>query len=180
MLVIRKATAADVPRILTLIKELADYEREPHQVIATEEDLLRDGFPTEPGRAPAFHVLLVHDGEPEATAPVGFALYFYSYSTWNGRRCLFLEDLFVEPSRRGKGAGLALMRALAREAVDAGCMRFVWNVLDWNQPSIDFYERLGAKVLREWLTVRLEGDALATLASASGGERSALRMTYEA
>ncbi|MBS2018482.1 MAG: GNAT family N-acetyltransferase [Deltaproteobacteria bacterium] len=178
MLVIRKATAADVPRILTLIKELAEYEREPHQVIATEEDLLRDGFPAEPGRAPAFHVLLVHDGDT-ATAPVGFALYFYSYSTWNGRRCLFLEDLFVEPSHRGKGAGLALMRALAREAVDARCMRFVWNVLDWNQPSIDFYERLGAKVLREWLTVRLEGDALATLASAAGAERTGLRTTPE-
>lgn len=166
MLVIRKATAADVPRILTLIKELAEYEKEPHQVIATEADLLRDGFPTDPAAA-AFRVLLVHDDAKDP--PVGFALYFFTYSTWNGRRCLFLEDLFVEPSHRGKGAGLALMQALATEAVEAKCMRFVWNVLDWNQPSIDFYERLGAKIMKEWLTVRLEGPALAALAERSRG-----------
>lgn len=161
MLVIRKATAADVPRILVLIKELAEYEKEPHQVIATEADLLRDGFPEDPAAA-AFQVLLAHD-DPERPA-IGFALYFFTYSTWNGRRCLFLEDLFVEPAHRGNGAGIALMSALAKEATEKRCMRFVWNVLDWNQPSIDFYERLGARILKEWLTVRLEGDALAVLA----------------
>ncbi len=161
MLVTRKAEAADVPRILALVKELADYEKEPHQVLATEADLLRDGFP-ENGE-PAFEVLLVEDASA-ARSVIGFALYFFTYSTWNGRRCLFLEDLFVEPAHRGKGAGLLLMKELAKRAVAEGCMRFVWNVLDWNRPSIDFYEGLGAKVMKEWLTVRIEGEALVALA----------------
>jgi GNAT superfamily N-acetyltransferase len=157
MLVIRKATAADVPEILALIRELAVYEREPDAVTATEADLLRDGF----GADPAFRVLLAEwNGET-----VGFAFYFFSYSTWLGRRTLYLEDLFVRPAMRGRGAGMALMRALAREAIDAGCKRFVWEVLDWNAPALAFYEKLGAKVLREWLNVRLEGDALARLAA---------------
>jgi GNAT superfamily N-acetyltransferase len=156
MLVIRKATPADIPQVLALVKELAAYEREPDAVVATEADFLRDGF----GETPAFRVLVAED---DATI-VGFAFYFYSYSTWVGRRCLYLEDLFVQPAHRGKGAGIALMKALAREAVANECRRFVWQVLDWNEPAITFYERLGAKVLREWLTVRLEGDALARLA----------------
>ena len=91
---------------------------------------------------------------------LGFALYFFSYSTWLGRRCLYLEDLFVHPEFRGRGAGLALMKHLAGIAVDEGCRRFLWQVLDWNEPSIRFYESLGARLAREWLTVRLEGDAL--------------------
>ena len=153
---IRAATPADVPLILSLIRALALYEREPDAAIATESDLLRDGF----GPTPAFQVLIAEvDG-----APVGFALYFFSYSTWRGRRCLYLEDLFVQPEARGRGAGLALMRALAREAVASDCARFCWQVLDWNEPSIVFYEKLGAKVTREWLAVRIEGDALAALA----------------
>ncbi len=157
MLVIRPALAKDVPVVLALIRALATYEREPDAVLATEADLLRDGFGE---GAPAFHVLLAEDeGEP-----IGFAFYFFTYSTWRGRPCLWLEDLFVAPEHRKKGAGLALMKALAREAVDRECRRFVWQVLDWNEPSIVFYERLGAKVLREWLTVRLEGDALEALA----------------
>jgi GNAT superfamily N-acetyltransferase len=163
MLVIRKATPSDVPAVLALVKELAAYEREPDAVIATEADFLRDGF----GEAPAFHVLVAERADeitPSGPAIFGFAFYFFSYSTWNGRRCLYLEDLFVEPAHRGKGAGIALMKALAREAVANECRRFVWQVLDWNAPAIEFYERLGAKVLREWLTVRLEGDALAKLA----------------
>jgi GNAT superfamily N-acetyltransferase len=143
--------------ILSLVRELAEYEREPDAVVATEEDFLRDGF----GPSPAFHVHLVElDG-----AVVGFALWFFSYSTWIGRKCLYLEDLFVRPAARGKGAGLALMKKLARVALDAGCKRFVWQVFDWNQPSIDFYEKLGAKILREWLSVRLDGEALERLAS---------------
>lgn len=156
--VVRRATASDVPVILALIRELALYEREPDAVVATEDDLLRDGFPA--GGHPAFEVLLAeHEGEP-----VGFAFYFFSYSTWRGRPCLYLEDLFVRPAARGKGLGLALMRSLAKEAVARHAARFVWQVLDWNQPAIDFYEALGAKVHREWLTVRLEGDAIDALA----------------
>jgi GNAT superfamily N-acetyltransferase len=157
MLVIRKATPPDVPEVLALVKELAAYEREPDAVVATEADFLRDGF----GETPAFHVLVAEDAPGQV---IGFALYFFSYSTWVGRRCLYLEDLFVQPAHRGKGAGIALMQALAREAVANECRRFVWQVLDWNAPAIAFYERLGAKVLREWLTVRLEGDALTALA----------------
>ncbi len=157
MPVIRKATPSDVPGVLALVKDLAAYEREPDAVVATEADFLRDGF----GEAPAFHVLVAEDAQAEV---IGFALYFFSYSTWIGRRCLYLEDVFVQPEHRGKGAGIALMKALAKEAVAKECRRFVWQVLDWNAPAIAFYERLGAEVLREWLTVRLEGDALAELA----------------
>lgn len=157
MLVIRKATPTDVPDVLALVKELAAYEREPDAVVATEADFLRDGF----GEAPAFHVLVAEDA---AGAVIGFALYFFGYSTWVGRRCLYLEDLFVQPEHRGKGAGVALMKALAKEAVAKECRRFVWQVLDWNAPAIAFYERLGASVRREWLSVRLEGEALAALA----------------
>jgi GNAT superfamily N-acetyltransferase len=153
---IRAAAPSDAPQILALIRELAEYEREPDAVVATEADLLRDGF----GPSPAFQVLV---GDLDGVT-IGFAFYFFSYSTWLGRRCLYLEDLFVRPSVRGRGFGLAFMRALAREAVARGCKRFVWQVLDWNQPAIDFYEKLGAKVAREWLTVRLEGPALAALA----------------
>lgn len=164
MLVIRKATRADVPAILALVKELAAYEREPDAVVATEADFLRDGF----GESPAFHVLVATDASDASDATgasvIGFAFYFFSYSTWVGRRCLYLEDLFVQPAHRGNGAGIALMAALAREAIAHECRRFVWQVLDWNDPAIAFYERLGARILREWLTVRLEGDALATLA----------------
>jgi GNAT superfamily N-acetyltransferase len=159
MPVIRKATRADVPAILALVRELAAYEREPDAVIATEADFLRDGF----GDSPAFQVLVAAES-PQDSEVIGFAFYFFSYSTWVGRRCLYLEDLFVQPSHRGKGAGIALMAALAQEAIAQECRRFVWQVLDWNEPAIAFYERLGAKVLREWLTVRLEGDALASLA----------------
>ncbi|MBX3211319.1 MAG: GNAT family N-acetyltransferase, partial [Labilithrix sp.] len=136
----------------------ATYEREPDAVVATEADLLRDGF----GPSPAFEVLLA---ERDGTT-IGFAFYFFTYSTWRGRRCLYLEDLFVQPAHRGSGAGVALMRELARVAIDRGCARFVWQVLDWNEPAIAFYEKLGASVQREWLTVRMEGEALARLARA--------------
>jgi GNAT superfamily N-acetyltransferase len=153
----RAATAADVPLILELIRELAIYEKEPHAVLATEADLLRDGF----GPEPRFRVLFAED---EGGAAMGFALYFYTYSTWLGGACLHLEDLFVRPEDRRRGAGIALMQALAREATDKGLKRLVWQVLDWNEPSIAFYEKLGAKVMRDWLPVRLEGEALAALA----------------
>lgn len=154
---IRRATAADVPTILQLIRDLAIYEREPDAAVATEADILRDGF----GPSPAFHVLITE----ASSEPVGFALYFFAYSTWRGRRCLYLEDLFVKPAFRGRGAGLGLMKALAREAIANDCARFSWQVLDWNKPSIEFYEKLGAIIRPEWLTCRLEGDALTKLAS---------------
>jgi GNAT superfamily N-acetyltransferase len=155
MVVIRKATRDDVPTILRLIRDLAEYEKEPHQVVATEEDLHREGF----GDKPSFHCLIAED----AGTPIGFALYFFTYSTWTGTRCLWLEDLFVRPDDRGRGAGILMMKTLAREAVSEKCKRFVWQVLDWNTPSIQFYEKLGAKIMNGWLTVRLEGEALAAL-----------------
>lgn len=156
-IVIHPAATADVPAILALIRELAEYEREPAAALATEADLLRDGF----GPSPAFHVLMAEDA---GATTIGFALYFFTYSTWRGRRCLYLEDLFVRPAARGRGAGRALMRALARETVRTECARFCWQVLDWNSPARGFYEKLGAVVQPEWLTCRLEGDALARLA----------------
>jgi GNAT superfamily N-acetyltransferase len=156
MLAIRPAVPGDVPLILRLIHALAAFEREPDAVVATEADLLRDGF----GASPLFRVLLAEDeGEP-----VAFAFYFFAYSTWRGRPVLYLEDLFVLPEHRSKGIGMALMRRLARIAVDEGCARFVWEVLDWNERAIRFYESLGAEVLRSWLNVRMEGPAIARLA----------------
>ena len=159
MLVIRPAEAADVPLILHLIRELAAYERDPDAVVATEADLLRDGF----GPTPRFQALIAeHDG-----APAGFAFYFFAYSTWRGRPVLHLEDLFVLPEHRKKGLGLALMRRLAQIAVEASCPRFTWQVLDWNEPAIGFYRALGAEILPEWQNVRLQGEALLRLASGS-------------
>jgi GNAT superfamily N-acetyltransferase len=157
MLSLRPAEARDVPDILQLIRELAAYEREPDAVTATEADLLRDGF----GERPRFHVVMAEWDR----RPVGFAFYFYNYSTWQGRRGLYLEDLFVKPERRGQGIGKALLVHLARIAVAEGCGRYQWQVLDWNQPAIDFYERMGARIHREWLTARVAGDALARLAA---------------
>ena len=158
MLAIRDASPGDVPVLLALVRELATYEREPHAVVATEADFLRHGF----GERPAFRSLIAEwDG-----APAGFALYFFGFSTWTGGPILYLEDLFVRPEYRKKRIGLTLMHRLARIAVNEGCGRFVWQVLDWNEPSIRFYESLGAPVQRQWLTVRLEGDALRRLASA--------------
>ena len=153
---IRPATPADAGTILELIHGLAVYEREPDAVQTTEADILRDGF----GERPLFEVVIAEwDG-----APAGFALFFHTWSTWVGRPSLFLEDLFVLETHRGRGIGKALLIHLARIAVERRCGRFVWNVLDWNQPAIDFYESLGAKVVREWLTMRVEGEALPHLA----------------
>ena len=156
MPVIRKAVASDVPQIHALIRELAGYERAPEQAVATEVALLRDGF----GPQPRFGCLMAEiDG-----APAGFALYFHNYSTWRGQWGLYLEDLFVRPAFRGRGAGKALFVELARLAVASGCGRFDWQVLDWNQPAIEFYRRLGAVAKKEWLSMRLEGEALERLA----------------
>jgi GNAT superfamily N-acetyltransferase len=160
VLSLRDATPADAPLIRQFIVWLAEYEREPDAVRATVEDILRDGF----GPNPYFRVVIAEwDGEP-----AGFAFYFFSYSTWLGRPSLYLEDLFVRPPHRGKGIGAALLRHLAKIAVDRKCGRFVWQVLDWNEPSIRFYESLGAKVVKEWLTMRVEGEAIAELAGGDG------------
>lgn len=159
---IRVATAADVGEILELIRDLAEYEREPQAVTAKAADLLRDGF----GENPRFHVLLAClSGEGGAEQIAGFAFYFFAYSTWRAQPTLYLEDLFVRPSYRRHGLGLALMRRLAAEAVKTNCGRFQWQVLDWNEPAVRFYESLGGKILKEWWTVRVEGDAIAALAS---------------
>ena len=156
VLALRPAVRADVPLILALIRELATYERDPDSVAATEEGLLRDGF----GERPLFQVTMAE----WSGTPVGFALWFFAYSTWRGQPTLYLEDLFVRPEARGRGIGKEMMRYLARTALDSGCGRFVWQVLDWNTPSVEFYESLGAKVVREWLTCRLDGEALQALA----------------
>jgi GNAT superfamily N-acetyltransferase len=160
MLHIRRATASDVPEILALVKDLAGYERAPDEVVATEADYLRDGF----GPSPRFSVELAEwDGKV-----VGFALWFLHWSTWQGRPALHLEDLFVRPAARGRGVGKALLVHLARRAVAEGCGRFQWQVLDWNAPAIGFYEGLGARALREWVPMRVEGEALARLARGDG------------
>ena len=142
--------------MLQFIRELAQYEREPQAVVASEEDLLRDGFGTQPGY---FCLLAEWEG-----APAGFAFYFFNYSTWLGRRGLYLEDLFVRPAARGKGIGKALLVELARIAVRERCGRMNWQVLDWNAEAIAFYQRLGAKMLGEWRAFRLSGEALERLA----------------
>lgn len=156
MLVIRKARPSDVPAMLQFIRELAEYEKEPQAVVATESDLLRDGF----GDSPRYFCLMA---EWEG-APAAFAFYFHTYSTWLGRWGMYLEDLFVRPAFRGRGIGKALLCELARIAVREKCGRLNWQVLDWNTPAIEFYGRLGAKMLTEWETFRLTGEALERLA----------------
>jgi GNAT superfamily N-acetyltransferase len=155
-LTIRRGTARDVPTILALIRGLARYERLAAQMKATARDLRRDGF----GRRRYFETLICRRGRE----PIGFALYFFTYSTFVGRPTLYLEDLFVVPAARGGGAGVALLAALARLAVRRRCGRVEWAVLDWNRPAIRFYERLGAKLRKEWILTRLAGPALRRLA----------------
>jgi GNAT superfamily N-acetyltransferase len=155
-LLIREATRDDVPEILALIRELAVYEKEPDAVLATEADLLRDGFGPEP-----YFRCLIAEWKGEVA---GFALYFFQYSTWEGRPALYLEDLFVRERFRKRGIGVALFGRLAQIAVERQCTRFQWECLDWNRPALDFYESTGAVVLREWLNLRVTGDALQALA----------------
>ena len=157
MLVIRKAMPEDVPVILRLVKDLAAYEKEPNAVLASEDDFLRDGF----GEKALFRTHLATWNRE----PIGFALWFFTWSTWRGQRCMHLEDLYVDPAHRKKGAGLALMKVLAKEAVEARCARFVWQVMDWNQPAIDFYQALGARPMSDWTIMRVTGDALRRLGS---------------
>jgi GNAT superfamily N-acetyltransferase len=154
---IRPAHLNDVPIILELIRDLATYERAPDEVVATEEQLMDVLF----GERRVAEVLLAF----EAESPVGFAVYFYNFSTWLGRHGLYLEDLFVRPEKRGKGYGRALLVELAKIARDRGCGRMEWAVLDWNEPAIKFYRALGATPMNEWTVFRLTRQEIANLAT---------------
>src|SRR5438309_2421915 len=153
---IRDATISDVPIILHLIRDLATYERAPNDVVATEQGLRDVLF----GPEPSAKVVFIFEGK-EA---IGFAVYFFNFSTWLGRPGLYLEDLFVKPEARGRGYGRALLVDLARIARDRGCGRMEWAVLDWNEPAIKFYRSLGAKPMEEWTVFRLTLDRIAKLA----------------
>jgi GNAT superfamily N-acetyltransferase len=153
---LRFGTAEDVPLILTFIRELATYEKLLDEVVATEEDLHAALF----GARPYAEVILAFQDE----APAGFALFFHTFSTFLGQPGLYLEDLYVRPDRRGQGLGRLLLRTLATLAVERGCGRLEWAVLDWNAPAIRFYEALGAEPMDEWTVYRLTGEALEQLA----------------
>jgi len=153
---IRPARVEDVPIILKLIRDLATYERAPKEVTATEEQLVDVLF----GEKPVAEVLLAF----ERKSPVGFAVFFHNFSTWLGRPGLYLEDLFVKPEKRGKGYGRALLVDLAKIARDRGCGRMEWAVLNWNDPAIQFYRKLGATPMDEWTVFRLTRDGIARLA----------------
>ncbi|MCE7973758.1 MAG: GNAT family N-acetyltransferase [Leptolyngbya sp. PLA1] len=150
---VRPATPRDIDSILGFIRELAEYERAPQEVVATPESLREHLF----GPRPACEAII---GEVDGI-PRGFALYFHNFSTWKGRPGLYLEDLYVQPACRGAGLGKALFRRVAAVAAERGCPRMEWAVLDWNTPAIDFYRALGAVAMDEWTVYRLTGDALA-------------------
>jgi GNAT superfamily N-acetyltransferase len=156
-LTVRVAQPMDAPTIVRFIRDLAEYERLLHEVEATEDDIRRDLFGENPR---AFCDIAEHQGRP-----VGFALWFYNYSTFRGCAGIHLEDLFVEPDARGLGAGKALLRGLAQRCLEADLGRLEWAVLDWNAPSIAFYDSLGATALDDWTVRRLSGEALTNLAS---------------
>jgi GNAT superfamily N-acetyltransferase len=160
---IRRATRRDVPVIFELLRGLAEYERLTHDMVATLAHIRRHGF----GRRRYFEALICRRGRDA----VGLAIYYFTFSTFLGRPTLYLEDLFVRPEARGRGAGQALLAAVARIALRRGCGRMEWTVLDWNAPSIRFYKRLGAKLRKEWIRTDLAGPALRRLArrEAPGG-----------
>ena len=153
---IRPATPADVGTILRFVRDLAAFEREPDAVEATEETLTEALF----GPRPAAEAVIAED----TTGPLGFALFFHNFSTWTGRRGLYLEDLYVTPDARGQGVGTALLRHLAALALERGCGRFEWSVLDWNADAIAFYRQMGAVGQDEWTVQRVSGEALRRLA----------------
>ena len=152
---IRPATPSDVPTILRFVRELAAFEREPDAVEATEASLHEALF----GADPAAEAVIAEDGEP-----LGFALFFHKFSTWTGRRGLYLEDLYVTPAARGRGVGSALLRHLAGIALDRRCARFEWAVLDWNADAIAFYRGVGAVGMEDWTVQRVSGETLVRLA----------------
>ena len=155
---IRPAQPADAEQILAFIRELAIYERAEHTVVANVDDIRRSLFAA---NAPARALMCLSDGKP-----VGYAVYFFSFSTWLGRNGIYLEDLYITPEQRGSGAGRRLLRHIAREAVANECGRLEWSVLDWNEPAIGFYRSLGAEPQDEWVRYRLEGEALSNFARA--------------
>jgi GNAT superfamily N-acetyltransferase len=158
------ATKKDIPLIREFILELAEYERAlPGEAPVTEKDLADTLF----GKRPAAEVLIAYLGD----TPAGFALFFHNYSTWLGKRGIYLEDLFVRPAARKHGIGFALLRALAKTAIDRDCGRVDWAVLNWNELAIDFYKQIGAKEMNEWKSFRLSGDTLAQIA----GSKSKLK-----
>ena len=153
---LRAATSADIPQILAFIEGLAAYEKLSHACVATEDSLRQSLF----GPRPYAEVILAEfDGQP-----AGFALFFHNYSTFRARPGIYLEDLYVLPEHRGRGAGKALLRELARLAVERGCARLEWSVLDWNEPAIQFYKSLGAEPQEEWTIFRVTDEALTRLA----------------
>ena len=162
-LAIRSARVEDVPLILELIRDLATYERAPDEVTATEEQLVAVLF----GEKPVAEVLLAFEGK----SPVGFAVFFHNFSTWLGRPGLYLEDLFVKLEERGKGYGRALLVDLAKIALERGCGRMEWAVLNWNERAIKFYRALGAEPLNEWTVFRLTRDGIARLAESEKVEQ---------
>ncbi|TDR80697.1 GNAT family N-acetyltransferase [Paludibacterium purpuratum] len=149
---IRPATVEDTALILGFIRELAIYEKAEHEVVAREADIVRSLFAHD---GPARALIVESDG-----IHIGFAVYFYSYSTWLGRKGLYLEDLYIAPAHRGNGAGRAVLRYLAQLAVAQGCGRFEWSVLDWNEPAIRFYHSIGAAPQDEWVRYRMAGESL--------------------
>jgi GNAT superfamily N-acetyltransferase len=157
-LTVRPAVPADAELILGFIRELADYEQLSHEAVATRVDIAAALFDPPPK---VFCEIAEEDG-----APVGFALWFYNFSTFQGRAGLYLEDLYVRPAARRAGVGGALLQHLARRCVDEGLGRLCWSVLAWNRPAIDFYEGLGARLTEDWVGCRLEGAALAALGKA--------------
>ena len=154
---IRPATPADIPAVFALMYELAEFEKLTHLFVATEDGVHDALF----GPRPSSEAMVAEDGG----RIVGYALFFHNFSTFLGRRGLYLEDLYVQPTQRGSGLGTTMLRRLAALAVERQCGRFEWSVLDWNQPAISFYEKMGATVLPDWRIVRVTDDALARLAA---------------
>ena len=154
---IRTATNEDAPLILNFVRELAEYEKAPHEVKASSRDYETSLF-AEDSFA---HALICENNG----IPIGYAVYFFNYSTWQGKPGLYLEDLYISPDYRGLGAGKAMLKHLARIALEKGCGRFEWSVLDWNKPAINFYESIGARAQAEWVKYRLEGQSLNSFAT---------------
>ncbi|WP_396191887.1 GNAT family N-acetyltransferase [Flavobacterium sp.] len=150
-MIIRKGTQSDMPAVLNLIKELAIFEKEPHAVVITVDDLLRDGF----GESPLFHTFVAEVDNQI----IGTALYYYRYSTWKGRT-IHLEDLIVKEEKRGTGAGFALYREIIAQGKRDNVRRIEWNVLDWNTPAVEFYKKSGAKILDDWAVVQMDETAI--------------------